>query len=112
MRPLIALLLTLAAFVPNLARASETVVGDRPAVSISRFSLAAGAGYEWVSAAGDEPAPTPLHEWVVGIYGAYNLFSVPEGPGRTSLIGSIAYPVDSKLVRSQIGIRISIFTGK
>jgi len=92
--------------------AAEVPVGERSAISISRLALAAGAGYEFVSASGDTPAARPKHEWIVGLYGSYNLTPGINGYGRTSIVGSVQYPVDTKLTRSQIGVRVTLFQGR
>ena len=97
--------------VPAFAQGQE--VGERDALSFSRLSVALGTGYEWVEAGGSVPAPRIKHEWVIGTYAAYNLTSGGKsGAGRTSAIGSIQWPVDTKLLRYQVGIRITIFRGK
>jgi hypothetical protein len=93
--------------------AATQTVGERNALSISRLSLAAGAGYEWTSSSGVQTVPyRPKKEWVIGLFSAYNLTPGVSGYGRTSVIASIQYPTDTKLTRTQVGVRVTLFQGE
>ena len=94
------------------AFADELVVGERDALSISRLSLGAGAAYEWVTANGAVATPAIRHEWVARVAGAYNLTRGSNGIGRTSLIASVQWPTDTKLLRTQVGVMVTLFTGR
>lgn len=80
---------------------------DVPAFSLTRLSIAGGAGYVWHS--GEDASVPPFNkEWEAGLYGAYVL---PTGTGKLNLTASVVYGVDSKLFRSSVGLRFPLFVG-
>lgn len=82
-------------------------IQDVPAFSLTRLSIAGGAGYVWHS--GEDSSVPPFNkEWEAGLYGAY---VVPSGTGRLNITASVVYGVDSRLFRSSIGLRFPLFTG-
>ena len=104
---LAALMLTLAATVH-----AQSVV--RPAFSLSRLNIGAGANYGWYDAADASSQILPFrHEWQVGLFGAYSLLAPPgNSKGTTvSLVGASLYGIDNKMFHSYVGVRLGLYDG-
>lgn len=109
MKRFIALCLLMVLAVPALAQ-------DQPIVSMSRVSAALGLNYAWYGQGGDQLAPKPVKEFEVGPYVAYSLLSSePNALGVSrpilSLAASSVYGLDSKLIRTSVGLRLVLFAG-
>lgn len=78
---------------------------EYPIFSIQRVHLGAGANYEWCASQGDEPLPAFDKEWTAGLYAAYNMTP------QLSLVGSGVYSLDTKFLRTSVGLRVRIFQG-
>lgn len=89
-----------AAFAQDPAPAPEY-----PIISLSRVHLGAGLNYEWCASQGEEPLPAFDKEWTAGLYAAYNMTP------QLSLVGSGVYSVDTKFLRTSVGLRVRIFQG-
>lgn len=103
------LLVLVLAAVTVSAVAEAQVSVDRPLVSVSRLSTAVGVNYVWYSGMGEESVPAFGKEFEVGFYAAYNLTSSPMP--HLSLIGSSEYPLDTKVLKTRIGLRLGLFAG-
>jgi hypothetical protein len=93
---------------------------DRPLVDLSRFSAAVGVNHNWFE--GGDPGSLHVAEFEGGLYGAYNLLAsepvkdtngyvVSSSRPILSLTGSTALGFDSRLLRSQIGLRLFLYVG-
>jgi hypothetical protein len=97
--------------VPHGAGAQSIV---RPAFSLSRLNIGAGANYGWYNAVEQNGPNFPFrHEWQVGLFGAYNLLAPPGNDKGTtvSLVGASLYGLDNKVFHSYAGIRVGLFDG-
>lgn len=88
---------------------------DRPLLAKERLSAAFGVNHLWYSQAGGRPERDPLKEFEGGIYASYNLLAteptnVPSKP-LLSLAGSVLYSLDSKEVRTSLGLRLILIPG-
>lgn len=92
-----------------VAQTPAPPVNNRPLLSVSRLSLAAGGQYAWRTtplANNSEPLCGRHAEWEAGLFGAYNL--TPHG----SLVGSTTLGIDSRQFRHTLGFRIRLWVGK
>ena len=83
-----------------------------PLLSLSRLSVAAGAGLEYYGSSVTEGPGEFQHEWASGIHAAYNVYGPPGDLGRTSLVGSGVYLLSSRELRYSLGVRITLFQGR
>jgi hypothetical protein len=83
------------------------------AITGPKFSLSGMAAFEFNNAAGFTPVCfRPRHEVSVGLCADYLLNPGLERWGRTSLIGSVQIGSDTKLTRSQLGVKVVLLNWK
>lgn len=75
---------------------------ELPAMSFERLAVGAGANYVGRFQGGEEPLPSPDHEWEGGLYAAYTL--VP----RAALVGSVERGWDTKRLEYLPGINVRL----
>ena len=102
------LILVLAALValaaPAAAQTEPGTIPNAPLLSITRLSVGVGASYAFYS--GDEGnRPSFAKEWEGGLFAAYALTP------NVAAVGSVVYGLDSKVYRSSVGVRVSVFRG-
>lgn len=93
---------------------------EKPLFSAERLSAAVGLDYTGFATTGDAPTPRPGNDWEAGIFGAYQLLAkesvdIDTGLKHTrpllALTGSVAYGLDSNIVRTRVGLRLLVFSG-
>lgn len=82
----------------------QSSVLSRPLLSWDRLSMSAGVDYAFYNdpAATSARVPEFRKEWEVGIYGSYVIVE------RLHVAGSIAHGLDNKLLRSKLGLRLTL----
>lgn len=98
-----------------LCIAAPALAQDRPLLAKERLSAAFGTNYLWYSQAGERLDRDPLKEFEAGIYASYNLLAsdgmnTPSKP-LLSLAGSCLYSLDSKEIRTALGLRLILIPG-
>jgi opacity protein-like surface antigen len=95
-----------------VALSATAQAADRPLFSLNRLSLSAGLDYAWYGApvATSSRLPVYAKEWEAGLYGAYTIAAPSPGQDGpiVTLVGSSAYGLDNKLVRTKLGVRIGL----
>lgn len=94
--------------------ASPVIVSaaDRPLLSLNRLALSAGLDYAWYGqpAATSSRMPEYAKEWEAGLYAGYTIAAPAAGQDGpiVTIVGSSAYGLDNKLVRTKLGVRIGL----
>lgn len=100
--------------------AAPAFAQDRPLLDAKRLSAAFGTNYVWYSQAGNQLERDPVKEFEAGIYTSYNLLASEPKMSMTgvmysdpllSLAGSVLYSLDSKEVRTSLGLRLILIPG-
>lgn len=110
MTRILLLLLLIAGFtIPKKCHAEEY-----PLFHPARLSAALGVNHLWYE--GGDGLSRPVKEFEAGPYVAYNLLSAkPDIEGHSkpilSLTGSTTLGFDSRLLRTQIGLRLILYVG-
>lgn len=86
-----------------LAVAAPALAAEYPLFAPERLHL--GAGINYVRYDNEDEPLTFRREAEIGVYAAYVLTP------HVALAGSSVYGLDSKLVRTSIGVRLTIFRG-
>ena len=103
MKLLMMVLLLLAIALPAFAQQTEP---EYPLLSVSRLAIAAGGQYAFNSRLEEPQIRGVRHEWEFGLAGAYKLTP------HLALTSSSFYAVDTKVLRTTVGLRVKIFQGK
>lgn len=103
-----------------LLLASIAHADDKPLFDPSRLSLAMGTQYDWFAGSNTESGiGLPVNEFSAGPVGAYNLLAkeyIDQNGGVAykpllSLSGSVMYGLDSKQLRTSLGLRLMLYNG-
>lgn len=103
-----------------LCVAAPAFAQDRPLLDTKRLSAAFGTNYVWYAQAGDQLDRAPIKEFEAGIYASYNLLAtepkmningITYSDPLLSLAGSVLYALDSKEVRTSLGLRLILIPG-
>lgn len=107
MKKLVFLALALVALASLAPVANAQVLSDVPLLSAKRLALGMGGNFEFANNAfgGSEPVNDRKQEFNAGVYVAYNL--VPD----CSLVASSTLGLSSRQVRTQVGVRVTLFRG-
>lgn len=86
---------------------------DRPALDLSRLSIATGLDYAWYnpsSSIADLPT-RQQQEWECPLNLAYNLLATPTHKPLLSFIAGSSWGFSSHIVKTRVGVRLMLFTG-
>lgn len=103
-----------------LCLASPVLAQDYPLLSATRLSAAVGSNYVWYSAVDNRAPRDPMGEFDAGLYVSYSLLSSEptlNSAGQLvsnpilSLAGSSLYGLDSRELRTSLGLRLVLMPG-